>query len=641
MRATRGRARLRTRTLVVLALAALGAAFGALAGHLGAGRHVAFVRAPALRARGAAPSPASRSTSSSAILGPTLVPAVSYGSSRPVRDFASVPARPGRRLPEHEYRRPAPPGQGPDGALQTAFSGQSPGTLATFAGIANVDGFVPPDTVGDVGPSNYVEAVNSRFSIFDRKGHLLVGPKVLGELWANMTTGLCRSRPDDGDPVVVYDPLADRWLISQFAVHDPDNYHECIAVSKTGDPTFKYWAYDFKISSSLFDDYPKIGVWPDAYYASFNDFDDSGFTGITAVAFQRAKMLAGQPASMIRFVTGDTLYSMLPADLDGRFPPPQGAPGLFLQTNDGSSGNDTIWVYGLHADFATPANSTFKKLASLPVADFDTSFCDFGICIPQKAGELVDSLADRPMQRLAYRNLGGSPAKERLVVDQTVKAGGRAAVRWYELRRTGGNWSVGQQSTFAPADQLSRWMGSAAMDGNRDIAIGYSASSSSAFPSIRYAARLAGDPNGTLQAESIMFSGTGSQDGGGGRWGDYSAMSVDPVDDCTFWYVQEYYATTGGADWRTRVGSFRFPSCVGVSGFSPSSGPVGTTVTITGVGFSGAPAVRFNGVAATSVTPVSATQVKAKVPQGATNGRISVSVGSNTGLSAKPFTVTP
>ena len=553
--------------------------------------------------------------------------------------------------PEHEQlrTRSAPAPHEPDGALQTrADAGKSPSPLGGFEGISSDTGaaangghfWSPPDTTGDIGPNNYVEAVNTELSVYDRQGTAIAGPVKLKSLWSG-TSSLCHLN-DDGDPIVVYDQLANRWLISQFAVTDaPPNYHECIAISKTGDPAGAYWSYDFKISDSRFNDYPKIGVWPDGYYATFNDSVGDNFAGITVAAFERAKMLNGQAAKLVAYHSSfpaDQDYSMLPADLNGRLAPPANAPALFAESFDGSP--DVLEVWSFHVDFAA-STGTFARIAKLTTAAFDSDLCRFDLdCLPQPSTSSgLDAISDRLMQPLSYRNFGDH---ESMVVDQTVDVNGqdRAGIRWYELRRVGsGQWSISQQGTYAP-DSANRWMGSMAMDGNGNVALGYSVSSESVYPSLRYATRLAGGAKDLLEAEATMIAGGGSQASDGHRWGDYSTMAIDPTDDCTFWYAGEYYsAPTTELDWKTRIGHFRIPSCVGVTGFSPASGGLGARVTVNGLGFTSTSQVKFGGVAAPT-TYVSVTALTATVPAGSRTGQISVTTDSNTGVSAGTFTVT-
>src|SRR3990172_1213984 len=300
-------------------------------------------------------------------------------------------------------------------------------------------------------------------------------------------------------------------------------------------------------------DYPKFGVWPDAYYMSINQFVFSGdtedFAGPGAVAFEREKMLSGLPANMVYFDIGTPYASLLPSDMDGFTLPPAGSPNYFVQFGDDGEGvwdTDRLMVFQFHVDWNNPSASTFSGPSVLNTEPFDSHLCDYywSICIPQPdAGGALTALPDRLMYRLAYRNFGDH---ESLVVNHTVEVDGadHAGIRWYEIRNPGGAPTIYQQGTYAP-DSNHRWMGSIAMDGNGNMALGYSVSSGTVYPSIRYTGRLVADTPGTLpQGEAVLIAGGGRQTHSSSRWGDYSAMSVDPVDDCTFWYTQEYYATT-------------------------------------------------------------------------------------------------
>lgn len=463
--------------------------------------------------------------------------------------------------------------------------------LTSFAGLSSDDNQVafggrvlPPDTVGDVGPNHYVQMVNLMFRVFDKAGNPLTAPLKVSTVFAPLGAP-CGSR-DDGDPIVLYDPMADRWLLSQFCtVADPFN-HQVIAISKTPDPSGAYYLYDFRMPNNKFNDYPKFGVWTDAYYMTDNQFNQAGtaFLGAGAFAFDRVKMLAGDPtASYIYFdiENGNTdIGGVLPADIDGLTLPPAGAPGLFAYFTADEFGDpsDGLRLFAFNANFANPAASTFTELPESPVvvAAFDprspSGRDDIEQPAPANSGSWLDSIADRLMFRLQYRNFG---SHESLVVNHTVNVSGvapttpaayQAGVRYYELRRpSGGPFGVQEQATFAP-DLHNRWMGSAAMDGSGNLAVGYSVSSTSLHPSIHYAARLASDPpNGLFQGEAILIAGTGVQTHTASRWGDYSALSVDPADDCTFWFTTEYYTAASqaasSAGWLTRIGSFTLPSC--------------------------------------------------------------------------------
>jgi hypothetical protein len=445
---------------------------------------------------------------------------------------------------------------------------QMPNPILNFNGIpfpgVNCN-CAPPDTNGEVGLDQYVQIVNQGFQVFDKTtGGSVFGPVDIGTLWAGFGNP-CEFN-GAGDPVVLYDQLANRWVITQFAATTTIT-DECIAVSTSPDATGSYARYGFHLGEDFFD-YPKFGVWPDAYYMGMNVFNSGGtaFLGPQAFAFDRDAMLAGDPATFIAAPRGGpTEDQYMPADLDGLTPPPAGAPNPFLST-----GTNATWpLHRFHVDFANPGNSTFTVAATLTPAPFSVLFQN----VPQLGtGDTLDSLADRGMFRSAYRNFGDHEA---LVGNMTVASGGVAGVRWFEVNNvTSGDPSFVQQSTYQP-DSTWRWMGSAAMDGNGNLAVGFSASSAAINPQIRYAGRLASDPpNDLTQGEAHLFDGTGSQTDTVSRWGDYSDMTVDPVDDCTFWYTTEYYETTSSFNWRTRIGNFKFPSCT-----SAPSGTLDGTVT--------------------------------------------------------------
>ena len=424
----------------------------------------------------------------------------------------------------------------------------------SFQGLGNGQyGFsitsAPPDTEGTVGATQYVQWVNTSFAIFNKStGALIAGPTAGNTLWSGFGGG-CQTN-NDGDPIVLYDKIAQRWIFSQFSVSTTP-YLQCIAVSTTSDATGTYNRYSFQYTN--FDDYPKMGVWPDAYYETFNMFaGGTTFVGADACAYDRNAMLAGSAATQVCFQQGTAVGGLLPSDLDGTTPPPAGSPNYMLYF-----GTNNLNLFKFHVDFATPANSTFTGPTVINVAAF-SPLCGGGTCVPQPGvTQQLDSLADRLMYRLAYRNFG---THESLVVNHSVVAGSGGGVRWYELQNPSGTPSLAQQSTFAP-DSNYRWMGSVAMDHVGDMALGYSVSSSSLSPSVRFTGRLSTDPASTMETEVNIISGSGSQNGGLSRWGDYSAMQVDPVDDCTFWFTEEYMATTGSFNWNTSIANFIFPGC--------------------------------------------------------------------------------
>ncbi len=494
--------------------------------------------------------------------------------SAPLRDLPPLPFGFGTRADEGKENRSLPlvgHTDGTDPVVQRIMGPLvMPAPIVSFEGIdvANgCGGCMPPDTNGEVGPNHYVQMVNSAVQIWNKSG-TPAGPAVaISTLWTGFG-GPCSIR-NDGDPIVMYDQLADRWLISQFTAATP--YNECIAVSTTGDPTGTYNRYAFQLSTTDFEDYPHFGVWPDGYYMSANQFDNgSTYAGPRPYVFDRARMLQGLTATFQTTANalGNTAAGFLPADLDGSASPPAGAPNYFLGFGS------PMPFYQFHVDWATPANTTFTNPTNVANAAFTQLCPSTQNCVPQPGTAVgLDGLADRGMFRLAYRNFG---THQSLVGNFSVDVGGgQAGVRWYEIRNPGAGATLFQEGTYAP-DATSRWMASLAMDHDGNLAVGYSASSASVFPSIRYAGRLSGDPLGQLtQGEANLFTGIGSQTGGN-RWGDYSDMTVDPTDDCTFWYTNEYNGSTGNTTWRTRIGSFKFPNCGGVQG-TPTPVPPSVT----------------------------------------------------------------
>ncbi|MDD5508642.1 MAG: T9SS type A sorting domain-containing protein [Bacteroidales bacterium] len=413
------------------------------------------------------------------------------------------------------------------------------GPVMNFKGIGNVNNVYPPDTDGEVGPDHYFQMINLSFAIWDKNGNKLYGPVDNSTLWSGFIgpwTGT-----NDGDPIILYDHMADRWIASQFAIHTGDgSYWELVAVSATGDPLGEYYRYAFEFPA--FNDYPKLGVWPDGYYATFNMF--GGNTRGAVASFEREKMLIGDPdARMVYFDMWGT-FSLLPADVDGP-EPPAGSPNYVVHRRVWD--DQHLEVYAFQVDWENLSNSSITLIADLVTEPYNANMD--GIAQPNTNVRL-DDLAMMLMHRLQYRNFNDY---EVLLTNHTVRVGNHAAVRWYELRRAGGDWYVYQQGTYAPDDE-SRWMGSIAMNGLGEIALGYTVSSSNTSPSVRFTGRSADAPLGEMNyAEMELAAGSGSQTALD-RWGDYSCMTVDPVDDYTFWYTQEYMK--GG--WATRIGSFDF-----------------------------------------------------------------------------------
>jgi hypothetical protein len=481
--------------------------------------------------------------------------------------------------PEPQVPNDPPGTAAQDGAVQAAVSASTPAPAASssFDGLdfANWGAGWPPDTNGDVGPNHYIQTVNTSIGIFDKSG-VRVAAFTFDALFSQGATGTPCDNSNQGDPVVLYDPIGDRWIISDFAWTNFSTgpFYECFAVSKTADPVNGGWSfYPFKVeNTTLLPDYPKLGVWPDGIYMSANVFSTTGsqsFKNVQLWAFDRVAMEAGTPATSVSFnlparIQGVTVFSALPSNarsVTGL--PPAGRPNLFASIY----GSYNIRVWKFHVNYVTPSQSTLTGPTNVGISTFNVGPAS----VPEQQGNTLDTLTYRLMMQNQYTNIGG---RESLWLTHTVGNGGSpnvAQVRWYEVPVTGGTVSaVRQQSTFAP-DSKNRFMPSLAVDKVGNMAIGYSVSDSTMSPAIRYAGRLASDPLSTLgQSETSLIEGTGFQccnfsDGTvNHRWGDYSAMTIDP-DGCTFWFTTEYAdaqpTTLREDNWKTRIGSFKYANC--------------------------------------------------------------------------------
>ena len=543
-------------------------------------------------------------------LKPKFYDNVAFDVSPTLRELAA-----NRQVPEvSEEDEDVREENGPEAAGDAGFSGDGvvqsiapsvtaiSAPAANFEGLSNQDNFNifgfrvnPPDPVGDVGPNHYVEMVNLVFGIYDKSGNLLLGPVDTGTLWDGFVIPDCTD--PSGDPVVLYDQFADRWLLSQFTTRGLDDpalpFYNCVAISQTPDPTGAYYRYAFRTQPDLvfgsgyfFPDYPKYGVWKDSYIMTTRDFGVDDQYGISVYALEKNKMVNGQAkARAVQFFLdsndvpleqiGDGL---LPPDVDGKTKPKNDAPAPIVGTQDDGAGYgatfDALNIWELRVQWNSKPTASLTGPIQLPVEDFDSIFpCapTSRDCLPQPGitnpAQYLDILSyrQRPTYRLAYRNFG---TYESYVTNQAVEAApGVAGVRWYEIRRVNGGYSVYQQGTYAPADGVHRWMGSAAQDKNGNIAVGYSVvNGTNVFPGIRYTGRLAGDPLGQMTlGEGVIINGSGVQTTTNSRWGDYTSLNIDPTDDCTFWYVNEYYQVSGTpADprpWQTRIASFKLPGC--------------------------------------------------------------------------------
>ena len=455
-----------------------------------------------------------------------------------------------------------------DPVLQTSFkarqvAAQVPEIGANFDGMTNPQGYVPPDTNGSVGPNHYVQTVNVSLAIWDKAGNQLLAPVAINQLWSGFG-GICETN-NNGDPIVIYDRRADRWMISQFALASGDN-HQCIAVSQTADPTGAYYLYDFPYGT-LMNDYPHFGIFDDGYYMGVNQFSDSGWAGGGVAAYERDKMLVGAEAQQVIIsgegLTNPQVATPMPLDVDGIAQPPADMNQLFVWADvDGLS---KLHVWEMDVDWSDPGAATFA-----PVADLDVAAYAAPNNATQPNGAELDALGVRSMFRTSYRNYDGDG--KILFTHNIAGPNNQPVARWYQLDvdHTNSNTiTVNQQGTFSPDSALApssaaRWMVSGAMDASGNIAIGYTVAGADNFPSIHAATRLATDPAGELTDEFVLVEGGGSQGVvNRGRWADYASMSVDPVDDCTFWYTNEYYKAENDntLTWSTYIASFKMPSC--------------------------------------------------------------------------------
>ncbi|MEW5720582.1 MAG: hypothetical protein AB1817_18300 [Chloroflexota bacterium] len=465
------------------------------------------------------------------------------------------------------------------------LSATAPLTPRALAAIQNFDGldlsasggWIPPDPNGDVGPNHYIQAVNTAIGIFSKTGAPLASFS-FNTLFASAFAPCNATNYRRGDPIVLYDALSDRWLAADFAyANSAGPFYECIAVSKTNDPVSGgWWLYTVDVGSTStpgvywFNDYPKLAIWSDGIYMSADMFDTFGnLQTVRVFAFNRDDLIGGAIPRNTYFDVGGSYYHLLPSNLRGALPP-SGTPNFFAAISEPNSFH--LWKFQVTNWGTFPPAATFTGPTNLAVNSFAMPCYAASIfyCVPQLGTtQRVDGLGDRLMMQLQYRNFGGV---ESLWVNHTIAAGAAVGyptgVRWYEIRNPNGVPSIHQQGTFQP-DSNYRWMGSLAVDQQGNMALGYSVSSAGMYPAIRYTGRSVFDPAGKLCVpETSLIEGAGSQIGTYGyRWGDYSAMTIDPTDDLTFWYTNEYFATTSST-WRTRIGSFKLGSSVG-----PPAGP--------------------------------------------------------------------
>jgi PKD repeat protein len=466
--------------------------------------------------------------------------------------------------------------KGPDPVWQREMAA----SRDTRAPIVNFNGqdspYYPPDANGTVGPNHYMQTINSVYAIYNKSGTLVAGPANMNTLFTGVTGATC----NDGDPLVLYDEQADRWLAVEFSICGSNDYM-LIAVSTTNDPTGTWHKYSFDVADMP--DYEKFGVWQDGYYMGTNNS-----SGNDIYVFERSQMLVGGTAQAVGFnnpnrpTTIDGFVCVPPLDNDGPFAP-AGEPGLFIAFNDDAigGGSDQLWIYELDVNWTTPSSSTFSRTQQINVATFDSNFGNNWTNIKQPGtSQELDAIPQVIMNPPQYRNFG---SYETIICCHTVDVDNtdHAGIRWYELRRvSSGNWTIRQQGTYAP-DGNSRWMGSIMLNGSNEIGLGYSVSSTTVFPGIRYCGQSASAyaaATGNLDiAEEIIQTGAYSQTAAE-RWGDYSAMQVDPVDDSTFWFTTEYIGS-GGAR-KTKIASFNFGPEILSANFSASNTNPQTNTTV-------------------------------------------------------------
>ena len=492
---------------------------------------------------------------------PMVTVAKYFDVTPPLRDMTPVAPKPrdkswkkaildnGKWIENKENERPNAPADNLPPRQTTMGTATATGVLKNFEGVGCLNNVYPPDPNGDIGGLYYIDQVNSSFSVYNREGVTVYGPVDNSTIWSGFIGSWTGT--NDGDGIVLYDEFADCWFFSQFAFRTSDtSFWQLIAISTTNDPTGSWYRYAFEFTE--LNDYPKFGVWPDGYYASFN-MPSSAYVAV----FERSKMLTGDGTARMLTFRQNNLWGFKPADCDG-VPPPPGTPNYFSRCYDNNWGgtSDGIKIWEFHTDWVNTANTTFEQVADFAAGPFNCVICETGrwTCMQQPGtNQKLEALSGQLMNRLQYRNFGNYKT---LVTNQTTKIDScKAGIQWYEMRNEGSGWYLYQQGTYAP-DNNYRWNGSMAMNAMGDIGLAYTVSGTGIYPSIRFTGRRNGDPLGQMTiAETTVIAGGGSQFGGA-RWGDYSNLSIDPVDNVTFWHTNEYIQTNTTTTWNTRVASF-------------------------------------------------------------------------------------
>jgi hypothetical protein len=544
----------------------------------------------------------------SVLTSPTISKPVAVVITPPLRELAKQP----QEIPfgfrhGEPIRYPKPPhllrGRENDGrftfqdsvAQNAPVPDSTPTKLMDWLGIG--EGFfgypvyvTPSDMNLSIGDNEIVQWGNDQFAVFDLQGNNLF---VDGQAYVNgniLFAGLpnCGNR-NDGDEVAQWDKVAHRWVMLEPVMATPAR--DCLAISQTPDALGAWYAYEFTVpnADTAISDYPKLGIWPDGFYVSHNEFHMSGsspFIGTTPCAYERAKMLAGDPtAQQVCFVDSTSGSgppwpesfddNQLPSDLDSpNSLPPSGMPNVYMGsiTNTETGYGSNVYYYKFHVDWANPTNSTFSCIngaCAIPVAQFYLGSW-LGLA-PEPSGDQLATFGDRLMYRLAYRGLPSATigktvrdpgSMESWVVSHAVGNNGHLGVRWYEFRAPLGSTdpTVYQQGTFSP-DATWRFMSSIAQDKMGNMAMSYTVTDSSVYPTIAFTGRGKTDPLGTMGAEEVVIAGTGSQIDSYNHWGDYYNMGISN-DGCTFVTTGQYYTANASYHWSTRVVKLRFANCL-------------------------------------------------------------------------------
>jgi len=522
---------------------------------------------------------------------PTLRHAVTFEVSPPLRELAKLPMQPNYVLHANSPLRASQ--RRPSGAVVDEVEQSNAGGGSNFSIGVNVGGlglgfagftttFNYPDANIAVGDTQIVQWVNNSYAVFDKSGNALTPAMPFNMLW---TTGQCSESNPEGHPIAQWDRAAHQWLFAENVVTGPPYVgYACVAVSKGPDATMGYYLYEFPLGPG-YPDLAKWGTWSTSFFQSNDNFGADGrtFMGSDPCAYNSAKMLVGDPSAEqmcfgSQLTTND--FALMPADIDSAAQPPVGEDEFLFSLWDSSH----LALYSIHVDWPTLTGSiTGSNGSQLFTVPAFTPACNgqyLGACVPQLGtSNLLDVLGDRLLYRVAYYDdvtsnvpVNAVPAhlQHWLVLHDATASGGNTAERWYEFfasttKTTVTSIHLLQSGTYAPDDTTHRWMGSIARDSAGDILLGYSASSASIYPSVAITGRTLNDPNGTMEGELQVVGGEGAFlgifDYNLNRWGDYTSMRLDPADNCTFWYTNEYYTASGTSNWSTQINSARFSGC--------------------------------------------------------------------------------